>query len=258
MVVEVLVRRLGEAATFAEVSSVVSEHARNVLDVHQCTLTLFTTARTFAMVADDVTHGFTDAQRLTWIADSPIDPDLREMFATHGPVGDDDRTLKMHAFARSMGYQGPMLNMRCTPLVEPSGLLGSLRAGCAASLSRTLRRDMDVMASYAAAQLWRIGITAVAAPTLFDHLSRRQAQIVELVAQGFTNREIADMVEISVNTVKKQLKLVFAKLDVLNRTELAALVARCGVRDNLPPGISVFGGIHVTKAAGYRRDVAAV
>ncbi len=52
-------------------------------------------------------------------------------------------------------------------------------------------------------------------------LSRREAQVLEQVAGGLTNREIADRLRISPATVQRHLANIYAKLDVRNRTEAA-------------------------------------
>ncbi len=53
-----------------------------------------------------------------------------------------------------------------------------------------------------------------------------ERDVVRLVAEGHTNAEIGHRLFISVNTVKKHLTHVYAKLDVDGRTDLAAEVAR--------------------------------
>jgi DNA-binding CsgD family transcriptional regulator len=59
-------------------------------------------------------------------------------------------------------------------------------------------------------------------------LTRRQRQVAGLVSTGETNRDVALRLGISINTVKKYLKLAFAELDIANRTELAAFLGhRC-------------------------------
>jgi DNA-binding NarL/FixJ family response regulator len=52
-------------------------------------------------------------------------------------------------------------------------------------------------------------------------LSPREGEIVSLVAQGFKNREMAEKMFISEQTVKNHLHNIFDKLDVSDRLELA-------------------------------------
>ena len=54
-------------------------------------------------------------------------------------------------------------------------------------------------------------------------LSNRQIEVLNLVAKGFSNQEIADFLEIGVNGVKDHLKHIYAILDVSSRTEAASL-----------------------------------
>jgi predicted ATPase/DNA-binding CsgD family transcriptional regulator len=57
-------------------------------------------------------------------------------------------------------------------------------------------------------------------------LTPMEVQVVELAAQGLTNRQIAEQLFVSAGTVKSHLAHVFTKLDVTNRSSLASLVAR--------------------------------
>jgi DNA-binding NarL/FixJ family response regulator len=52
-------------------------------------------------------------------------------------------------------------------------------------------------------------------------LSDREKQVVELISQGFKNKEIADRMFISEQTVKNHLHNIFDKLGVSDRLELA-------------------------------------
>jgi DNA-binding NarL/FixJ family response regulator len=59
-------------------------------------------------------------------------------------------------------------------------------------------------------------------------LSNTQLEIVRLIAAGFSNREIADRVHLSQNTVKSHVQEIFRKLDVGNRVEAALMATRKG------------------------------
>lgn len=56
-----------------------------------------------------------------------------------------------------------------------------------------------------------------------EPLSDRELEIVALVAEGLTNREIAYRIERSPNTVKVHLRNIFTKTGVVSRTELTVL-----------------------------------
>jgi PAS domain S-box-containing protein len=72
------------------------------------------------------------------------------------------------------------------------------------------------------------GQLARRAPAPPKDLSRLELQIVRLVVEGRTNREIASEVHLSQNTVKFHMRQILQKTDVSNRTELAHLVAKEG------------------------------
>lgn len=52
-------------------------------------------------------------------------------------------------------------------------------------------------------------------------LSRRERRVVELVAQGLKNREIATELGISVFVVRNYLSAIYDKIGLSNRVELA-------------------------------------
>ncbi len=51
--------------------------------------------------------------------------------------------------------------------------------------------------------------------------SPRQQQVIELVAQGLKNSEVADLIGTSEHVVKNHLRLIYDKLGLWNRVELA-------------------------------------
>lgn len=60
-------------------------------------------------------------------------------------------------------------------------------------------------------------------------LSPRECEVLALVVQGLTNREIGDELGIARNTVKNHLRSVYAKLGVRNRAEAAAYAVSQGL-----------------------------
>jgi RNA polymerase sigma factor (sigma-70 family) len=62
-----------------------------------------------------------------------------------------------------------------------------------------------------------------------DVLTAREREVVELLAQGMTNKEIAAELFITTNTVKRHLKSIFEKLDVHTRSAAAAKAVGAGI-----------------------------
>ena len=56
-------------------------------------------------------------------------------------------------------------------------------------------------------------------------LTEREREVLELLARGLTNKEIAEQLVITTNTVKRHLKSIFEKLDVHTRSAATAKVA---------------------------------
>jgi len=63
-----------------------------------------------------------------------------------------------------------------------------------------------------------------------DLLSAREREVIQYVASGMTNREIAQALKLSPHTVKNYLFRIFEKLGVSNRTELLALTMNKGLQ----------------------------
>jgi DNA-binding NarL/FixJ family response regulator len=66
-------------------------------------------------------------------------------------------------------------------------------------------------------------------------LSEREAEVLRLVAEGASNREIAAQLTITENTVKKHLQSILEKLHLENRTQAAAYALRMGLDKDSPP-----------------------
>ncbi len=63
----------------------------------------------------------------------------------------------------------------------------------------------------------------------YDRLSSREREILKLIADGHTSREIADMLFISLKTILNHRAKIMEKLDIHNRTELIKYAIRKGL-----------------------------
>lgn len=57
-------------------------------------------------------------------------------------------------------------------------------------------------------------------------LTDREREVLDLLAQGLTNKEIAEKLVITTNTVKRHLKAIFEKLDVHTRAAAVAIATK--------------------------------
>lgn len=61
-----------------------------------------------------------------------------------------------------------------------------------------------------------------------EELTRREHEVLQLLAQGLPNKQIAQALQISEHTVKFHVSSIYTKLGVTNRTEAVTLGARLG------------------------------
>jgi two-component system, NarL family, response regulator DevR len=79
-------------------------------------------------------------------------------------------------------------------------------------------------------ELRRRELPAEAFTGLFDALSPHERRIVDLVAEGWTNREIADRLQLAEKTIRNYVSTILGKVGVRNRTQLAVYVAEVMAR----------------------------
>jgi DNA-binding NarL/FixJ family response regulator len=154
--------------------------------------------------------------------------------------------LKEHTlsrFIRSVYTKSPrtrvMYYLETTPPDE--SLISDIRAGIRGYLKKTDLPDIMIKAIRAvhAGEIWaerRILEKAISRPMLLPEtlqmqvpglppLTNREVEMLTLVLQGASNREIADRSSISERTVKTHLYRVYRKLKVKSRTKAIALLS---------------------------------
>lgn len=70
---------------------------------------------------------------------------------------------------------------------------------------------------------------SIAASNHIKSFSRQDRKIVQLVAQGLKNREIAEQLYLSEHTIKAHISRIFKKLNIKRRTQLVGLFLECGL-----------------------------
>jgi DNA-binding NarL/FixJ family response regulator len=116
-------------------------------------------------------------------------------------VLDDDELIFQALEAGADGY----LLKRSKPADLRDALLDVLNGG--APMSSAIARRVVCSFKRQAATLANI------------QLSVREAEVLKFLSKGFSNKEIADQVELSVETVRTYLKNIYKKLHVRSRTE---------------------------------------
>jgi DNA-binding CsgD family transcriptional regulator len=167
----------------------------------------------------------------SWAAGSGSTTRLALAQRCHGLLAEDDTVAEEH-FRESLRlhqHAHTALELAKTELFFAHRLRRARKPGAARSLLRealTIFRQFDARpwADRATAELRAAGETVgPAAPRGKAELTAQQMRISALVAEGATNREIADRLVLSTRTVDYHLRNIFARLGVRSRVELAAL-----------------------------------
>jgi LuxR family maltose regulon positive regulatory protein len=76
-----------------------------------------------------------------------------------------------------------------------------------------------------------VGPGRAAASPLLEPLREREVEVLRLIAQGYSNQEIASKLVVGVSTVKTHINHLFQKLDVASRTQAIARGRELGLLD---------------------------
>jgi DNA-binding NarL/FixJ family response regulator len=90
---------------------------------------------------------------------------------------------------------------------------------------------IPALRAVAAGQRWipKEIATRLASRNLFEDLTPRELQVLEQMAKGLANKEIADVLKITGHTVKDHLKSILGKLHVADRTEAVTVAIQRGI-----------------------------
>ena len=130
-------------------------------------------------------------------------------------------------------------------------VLSLVRAGARGYISKTATAS-ELISAIRAVNAGEFSLYPSAAKTLieeylrraggekdeYDRLTSREREILQLVAEGQTNREIADTLVIGVKTVLRHRTNIMEKLGFHNRTELIKYAIRKGLIE-VPPKIEI-------------------
>lgn len=170
----------------------------------------------------------------------------RELIRSHAPAA------ALVSVADRRGLRRVKMLARCFPDLrliaigvpdEESFILACAEAGVAgyvcldssveelvSSVERALAGELSCSRRIAGALLERVGRLARQRPPEARgfRLTSREVQIVRLVDEGLTNKEIASRLHIELSTVKNHVHNILEKLDMHRRTEVARYARRAG------------------------------
>jgi DNA-binding NarL/FixJ family response regulator len=109
----------------------------------------------------------------------------------------------------------------------------AVKAGAQGYVLKNTTRDnlIPALRAVASGQKWipKEIATRLAERNIFEELTAREIQVLEQMAKGLANKEIADVLKISEHTVKGHLKSILGKLLVADRTEAVTKAVQRGI-----------------------------
>lgn len=109
-------------------------------------------------------------------------------------------------------------------LGEASSLAMTLRAMTIGEAIDTLKRMVPFVAAPALLKAVRVPVGKA-----LSTLSDRELEVVRLVAEGLSNKEISSRLKLSDKTVKNHISHILAKMNLTARTQVAVYAIRAGL-----------------------------
>ncbi|MCA9927261.1 MAG: hypothetical protein KC419_02240 [Anaerolineales bacterium] len=114
-------------------------------------------------------------------------------------------------------------------LDEGAAMVDLLRAGQAAGIAPAYVRRLLTAVSPQPATPSPTSVAGAGQLNWLEPLSERELDVLQHLAWGLSNQEIADRLYLSLNTVKVHTRNIYSKLDVHNRTQAAARAKELGL-----------------------------
>jgi LuxR family maltose regulon positive regulatory protein len=137
--------------------------------------------------------------------------------------GDTDEAVLLLGDALALAQPGGYIRLFVDEGAAMAQLLSeALARGIQPEYCRTLLAAFDIEARSHA-------VDARPDQSLIEPLSQRELEVLRLIAQGLSNREISDRLYVALDTVKGHNRKIFGKLDVQRRTEAIARARELGL-----------------------------
>lgn len=118
----------------------------------------------------------------------------------------------------------------CLKSIKPTQLISALQSldtGCLWIDARLAAKIKEFMAKKAPVKPASVAQTSVGA--MFQSLSKREMEVLELLVRGLTNTQIADQLRLSGETVKTHVRHIYEKLSVKHRAEAVVTAIKLGL-----------------------------
>ena len=160
---------------------------------------------------------------------APIDPSLFQfpvMLAIAAQRLGDAESLRAIADESRLHFDRQPWNLAQRALARGAALVFLERPEGRGMLAEAQEEFARLGAPFFAGLASQIGDATKAAPEKFGNTTRREREVAALVAEGCTNREIAQRLVLSERTVEGHIANLFSKVNANSRTALAAWYLR--------------------------------